>query len=286
MMILENGTKFVWENARLLERAIFTYHFCGGSGERILTILRGYQNDDGGFGHALEPDLRAPDSHPLFVEFGLRTLYACQLRDTEIAGRVCEFLAHHADLEHGIPTLFPSSRNYPRAAHWNNQTAELPSWDRFTGLVGLVNWHGIHHPWLQHAVETCVGRLATTPLTDAHTILTAFCLLESLPSGTTTDTLFKKLANDLRAADFFSADAPVTGYSLTPLDFAPTPASYCRALFSDAQIEAHLNDLASTQDADGGWPISWEPPSGMAEWEWRACKTVSALVTLRAYGKI
>ncbi|MFH1006078.1 MAG: hypothetical protein V1800_01085 [Candidatus Latescibacterota bacterium] len=285
-MILEKGTSFIWENARLLERAIFDYYFCGGSSARIFNTLAVYQNDDGGFGHALEPDLRAPDSHPLFVEFGLKTLYDCQLRDVEIAGRVCDFLAHHADLEHGIPTLFPSSRNYPRAAHWNNQTAELPSFDRLTGLVGLVNWQGVQHAWLRNAVDICVDRLPTTTQTDAHTILTAFCLLESLPSGPTPNALFEKLAKELHDADFFCADAPVTGYGLTPLDFAPTPASYCRRIFSDAQIDAHLNDLASTQDADGGWPISWEPPGGMAKWEWRARKTVIALVTLRAYEKI
>ena len=62
--LLEKGENFIWENARLLERAIFSYHFYSGSDIRILEILKTYQNEDGGFGHALEPDLRTPDSHP------------------------------------------------------------------------------------------------------------------------------------------------------------------------------------------------------------------------------
>jgi hypothetical protein len=286
MMILEKGASFIWENARLLERAIFEYHFCGGSGERIVEILRAYQNKDGGFGHALEPDLRAPDSHPLFVEFGLRTLYECDLRDSEMAYKVCGFLSQHADLEQGIPTILPSLRVYPRAAHWNNQTAELPSFDRLTGLVGLVSWQGVRHPWLTKAVKVCVKSIATTKYTDAHTILTAFCLLESLPKRMTTDDLFGKLAKELLKADFFCADVPVTGYGLTPLAFAPTPDSYCRGIFSDSQIQAHLKDLESKQEDDGGWPIQWESPGGMAYWEWRSHKTLSALFTLRAYGRI
>ncbi len=133
MTILENGANFIWENARLLERVIFEYHLYGGSSERILEILRTYQNDDGGFGHALEPDVRAPDSHPLFVEFGLRILHECDLRSSEMAYKVCDFLSQHADLEQGIPTIFPSSRKYPRAAHWNNPKAKLPSFDRLRG---------------------------------------------------------------------------------------------------------------------------------------------------------
>jgi hypothetical protein len=286
MMILEKGANFIWEKARFLERAIFEYHFFGGSGERILEILRTYQNEDGGFGHALEPDLRAPDSQPLFTEFGLRTLYECNLRDTEMAYKVCDFLSQHADFERGIPTILPSSQNYPRAAHWDNQEAELPSFDRLTGLVGLANWQGVRHPWLQKAVEICVGSINTTKNTDAHTILTAFCLLESLLNRTTTEDLFGKLAKELLEADYFCADVPVKGYGLTPLAFALTPDSYCRRIFSDSQIEAHLDDLEFKQEDDGGWPIQWQPPGGIAKWEWRSQKTVSALFTLRAYGRI
>lgn len=285
-MILEKGENFIWENARFLERAMFNYHFYGGSGARILQILKTYQNEDGGFGHALEPDLRTPDSQPLFAEFGLRTLYESKLRDPEMTYKVCNFLSQHADFERGIPPILPSSRSFPRAAHWDNQKWEQPSLDRLTGIVGLANWQGVRHPWLQKAVEICVETIARTKYSDAHTILNAFCLLESLHNRTTTTDLFNKLVQELFEADFFCADVPVTGYALTPLDFAPTPDAYCRKIFSDSQIAAHLNDLASKQEADGGWPISWEPPGSMAKWEWRSRWTVSALCVLRVYGRI
>ena len=147
--ILEKGADFIWENARLLESAIFDYRFQGGSPARILQILQTYQNDDGGFGHALEPDLRAPDSQPLFAEFALRTLYECNLRHPAMAQRVCDFLAKNADLQQGIPAIFVSSRAYPRAAHWNNPAAVQPSFDRLTGLVGLAGWQDASHPWLR-----------------------------------------------------------------------------------------------------------------------------------------
>jgi hypothetical protein len=200
--------------------------------------------------------------------------------------KVCDYLSQYADLEQGIPTILPSSREYPRAAHWNNPENELPSFDRLTGLVGLANWHGIRHPWLQEAVEVCMGRIATTEYTDAHTILTAFCLLESSSDRTATDQLFDKLAKELLEADFYCADTPVTRYGLTPLTFAPTPDSFCRRIFSDSQIKAHLIDLESKQEGDGGWPIQWEPPGEMSKWEWRSQRTVRALSVLRAYERI
>lgn len=284
--ILEKGANFIWENARLLERAVFDYHFRGSSPTRILEIIRAYQNDDGGFGHALEPDLRAPDSHPLFAEFALRTLYECNLHDPELAYRVCDFFAQHADLKQGIPTIFPSSRLYPRAGHWDNPITQLPSLDRMTGLVGLVNWQGVRHPWLQEAVEVCLEHITKTRYDDAHTILNAFCLIESLSQDKAIEQLFTKLSDELIKANFFCLEAPVTTYGLTPLAFAPSPASYCRSIFSDTLIEAHLNDMESQQEADGGWPIQWQPPGEVARGEWRAHKTVMALTTLRAYRRI
>ena len=94
------------------------------------------------------------------------------------------------------------------------------------------------------------------------------------------------LAANLLHADFFCAGVPVTGYGLTPLAFAPTPDAYCRRIFADSQIDAHLVDLASKQQEDGGWPIQWEPPGELARCEWRAHWTLGALSTLRAYGRI
>ena len=286
MTLLARAENFIWENARHLERAIFATHFHGAPGDRILAILRTYQNEDGGFGHALEPDLRAPDSQPLYVEFALRTLYTCKLRDHGMVSRACDFLSKHADLARGIPLRFPSSRDYPRAAHWQSPGSEGPSMDHLIGMVGLANWQGVQHPWLQEAVESLTPLIARTSFSDSHAILTAFTLLESLGEQADTSGLFDKLTQELLQANYFCLEPPVSGYTLTPLDFAPTPDSYCRRIFTSAQISAHLDDLVSRQEPDGGWPIAWTPPGQMAVWEWRSQWTLNALHTLRAYGRL
>jgi hypothetical protein len=283
---LESGSNFIWENARLLERAIFAYHILDGSPDRILDALRTYQNEDGGFGHALEPDLRAPDSQPLFVEFALRTLYECNLRAPDMANGACEFLSRHADLGKGISLAFPSFKSYPHPSHMDNPAVEQPSMERLAGLVGLLRWQGIIHPWLQGAVEVCVDYIFGSSFTDTHTILNAFCLVEALAPERNVDHLFSRLSDDLFKSSFFRLDVPIISYGLTPLTFAPMPNSYCRSIFTDAQIEAHLADLEKQQHEDGGWPIHWEPPAGASRQEWRAQRTVAALISLRAYGRI
>jgi len=272
-MNFEKAANFIWKNGRLLERRLFEYFFLGGSKNSVLSAIKAYQNEDGGFGHALEPDLRTPESQPLYVEFALRTLYDAKIQDAELAANVCEYVSRVADLDEGIVTITASSRNYPRAWHWNNPASEQASFDRLTSIVGLLNWQGIKHPWLDKAIEVCLHHIAATSYDDAHTIQNAFCLLESLPQTDEILKLYAKLADELYRARFFRLEAPPREYGLTPLDFAPVPDSYCRKIFSDKAIEDHLKVLDAQQEEDGGWPISWEPPGEMARLEWRAHRT-------------
>jgi hypothetical protein len=61
----QNARAFIYRNARPLDFARWQYHFEGGGKDAVLTALSAYQNEDGGFGHALEPDSWNPNSVPL-----------------------------------------------------------------------------------------------------------------------------------------------------------------------------------------------------------------------------
>jgi hypothetical protein len=53
---------FLLTKARPLDRAMFRFEFEQGSASDVLKELEIFQNEDGGFGNALEPDFRLPDS--------------------------------------------------------------------------------------------------------------------------------------------------------------------------------------------------------------------------------
>lgn len=284
-MNFDKAADFIWTNGRLLERRIFEYAFFQGSESAVLNALKAYQNDDGGFGHGLEPDLRAPNSHPLYIEFALRILYELNIRDSDLAYKVCEYISKHADFKKGIPAIYPSSSKYPRAIHWENPQSVEPSFSRLTGLVGLLSWQGINHPWLDKAINVCLSNIRTNKYDDSHTILNAFCLLESLPQTSEIEDLYNKLSQELLHCNFFNM-TPSNNYGLTPLDFSPYPYSYCRRIFSDTIINKHLDDLEAKQAADGGWEIQWEAPGNMAKLEWRAYRTLKSLLLLKEYKRL
>src|SRR4051812_47128833 len=71
MDAIARAQQFFRHHGRDIDRALFAYHFEGGAREEVLAVLGRYQNADGGFGHALEPDIAAPDSNPFATELAL-----------------------------------------------------------------------------------------------------------------------------------------------------------------------------------------------------------------------
>lgn len=64
-MNIKKARNFIYQNARPLDLARWQYLFENGSKERVLEFLEVYQNEDGGFGHALEADCWNPQSSPV-----------------------------------------------------------------------------------------------------------------------------------------------------------------------------------------------------------------------------
>ncbi|MEJ2754005.1 MAG: hypothetical protein P8169_15225, partial [Chloroflexota bacterium] len=65
---------YLLNEARPLERSLFRYHFEDRTAVAVWQELAAFQNGDGGFGHALEPDVRTPTSSALATGIALRIL--------------------------------------------------------------------------------------------------------------------------------------------------------------------------------------------------------------------
>ena len=281
--------RFLLRQARLLERRLFATRFLGQPGSAVVDALRGYQNSDGGFGHGLEPDKRCPDSLPIDVEVAFQAMAAAGASDAGMVGRACDFLgqvAATAEAGGAVPLALPVIESFPRAVHWSDWTYR-PGLNPTAGLAGLLHQLAVNHPWLAQATDYCWRQLDSgARIADAHELSEVFVFLEHVPDRERADKQRAALADTLAEAEMFHLDPAADGYGLTPLSLAPEPGARARALFDDALIEAHLDKLAGSQQPDGGWPISWEPPSEASVLEWRGIVTVQALRTLTAYGRL
>lgn len=64
-MNYKKARNFIYKNARPIDIARWQYLFENGNRDNVLKALSSYQNKDGGFGHALEPDCWNPNSSPI-----------------------------------------------------------------------------------------------------------------------------------------------------------------------------------------------------------------------------
>jgi hypothetical protein len=287
--IFAAGDRFLLNHARLLERRLFATCFLGQPATHVIDVLRGYQNDDGGFGHALEPDVRCPASLPIDVEVAFQALATAKTSDPGMVNRACDFLAvaaADAGAGGGVPPAFPVIEGFPRAEHWTEWTFE-PGLNPTAGLVGLLYQLGVDHPWREAGAAYCWSKLEAGELPrDAHALSETLSFLDQVPDRERADKYAAVLAANLADVAMFHLDPDAEGYGLTPLTLAPLADSRWRSLFTEAQIDGHLDRLMRSQQDDGGWPISWEPPSEAAVSEWRGVVTLGALRTLTSYGRI
>ena len=277
--------RFLRAEARLLEQRLFDTLFHGAPAAGVVDALRGYQNDDGGFGHGLEPDKCCPASLPLDVEVALQTLVAAGTTDAPMLQRAAGFLDSVA-VDGAVSLAAPVIEAYPRAEHLTDWTY-VPALNPTAGLAGLLYQLDVAHPWRDAATRYCWQALESgPPPDDVHAILEVFGFLAHVPDRARADKLTATVAERLLSTPMFHLDPHAEGYGLTPLHFAPAADSPWRSLFTDEQLDGHLDHLLSNQQPDGGWPLTWDPPSTAARLAWRGRVTVEALRTLDSYGRL
>lgn len=276
--------EFVLREARLLDRHRFAFRYADGSASAVVAALAPYQNGDGGFGHALEPDLRGAASQPVPVEHALQILDEVGVFDAEIVGAACDWLASVTTGEGGAPFVLPSVVDGPHAPWWV-PTGEA-SLNPTAGIVGLLHKHEVSHFWVATANRYCWDslpeRIDDLGGDDAISVL---AFLEHVPDRERAEAVFELLGERIRT-ELVALDPSTPGYVKMPLEFAPHPDRMARRLFDDATVELHLDALAAEQQEDGGWPIIWEPPSAASTSEWRGFVTVKWLSVLDDYGRL
>ncbi|MGW0563945.1 hypothetical protein ACWDZ4_25885 [Streptomyces sp. NPDC003016] len=293
---LARAEHFAWLTARVLEQRRFAHHFLGGGADAVETALAPYQGEDGGYGHALEPDLRGPVSQPLHTAHALRVLDSIGRCEGPRVERMCRYLSGVSTREGALPAVHPSLRGYP-AAPFVPVVDDPPGDLLATGpVVGLLHRNEVWHAWLFRATDFCWAAIEALEETHPYEIQAAVAFLDGVPdrtrAGAAADRL-GRLVRDRRLVVLDPARAgeqPVAaGYAPGehhfPYDYARTPGSLARGWFTDEEMSRSLDFLAAEQREDGGWPVRWREWAPGAVLESRPIVTIDALLTLRAYGR-
>ncbi len=272
-------------NGRLIDRHRFALHFRGGPAAPVLAALRAYENADGGYGHALEPDLRGEGSQPVPAQHALDFLDQAGANDDPAVARIGDYLASITGDDGGVPFVLPSVRGAPRGPWWQTPDDPPGSINPTGTLAGKLYRAGAAHPWLGPAAAFCWRFLEDADAElGPYDVLSILTFLDHVPDRDRAEAAFARHRDALAAS--VASGASDEGEKHNPLDFAPAPDGLGRRLFTDDVVDAHLDALIEAQGEDGGWDIGFLVWTPVTRFEWRGYTTVERLRTLQAYGRL
>jgi hypothetical protein len=280
---IDSAEQFVFANARLLDRHRLAMLLHDAPAAPVLEALRAYRNPDGGFGHALEPDVRSPHSEPTATLAALEVLIEINEPGDPMIADAAAWIGAIADPDGGVPFVMPSAADYPRAP-WM-VPSDGGSFLTFAIAAALLAT-GAGEPWLSRASGWCWDQLESS--SDPHPYLVKFALefLDHVADEQRARDAIERLAPVLADDGTIAVAGGIENERITPLALSDRPGRRSRALFSDAQIAADLDRLERAQQDDGGWTFDWLAWSPGQSLDWRGALTVRALATLRAHGRI
>ncbi|MFF9301645.1 hypothetical protein [Streptomyces sp. NPDC014764] len=282
---LARAEHFVWLTARVLEQRLFAHHFRDGAAGPVETALEAYRNDDGGYGHALEPALRGPAGLPAHTARALHILDAVGRCDARRAEDVCRYLTSVSTAEGALPAVGTRADGGGAARLPGSLSATAP-------VVGLLHRNEVWHPWLFRATDFCRQAVESLEAARPGDVEAAVLFLDHAPDRARAEAAAERLGRLVRRERPAVVDPDGSGHARGPFphDYARTPDSLARAWFTDAEMGRSLDALAAGQQDDGGWPARRLPgapeltPGALLES--RAIATIEALRTLTAYGRL
>jgi hypothetical protein len=292
--VVARARGFLAGHARLLDRRRFELFFDGGGAEPVLAALRAYRNPDGGYGHGLEPDLRAPESQPAAAWHAFEVLADIAPATAPEAVELCDWLDAIALPDGGLPFALPivdPSGSAPLWAHADTRTFSLQITAIVTANANRVAAHDpdvAAHPWLARATSRCLAAIdALEEAPEPYELAFAIGLLDAIHDREpAAPALLARLGEHIPVDGRLPVMGGLPDETLRPLDLAPHPGRPARGIVDAAAVAADLERLATEQHEDGGWSVDFQSYSPAAALEWRGYATVRALSVLRGNAMI
>lgn len=289
----ERARSFMKNNARPLERALFEHEFEAGTADRVLHELAAYQNADGGFGHALEPDLRCRESSALATTTALQHLMALGADENNaLTAKAIRYLLNTLDREKLTWEIIPAASQeapraiwweYPAFVHeWGNPGAEIVGYlHAYRSLVPADLLEELTRFAIDYLNERC-------RLDEMHELFCYIRLADRLPAAQRVliEAALDKFVDNCVVQN--AADRQ--GYSAQPLQVVQSPDSRYYAKYREV-IPDDLEALAAGQTDDGSWAPNWswgrfDEVWEQAKEEWKGIITLQTLRTLKTFGRL
>ncbi|WFR58688.1 hypothetical protein QA584_06320 [Anaerocolumna sp. AGMB13025] len=292
---------WMYRNARPLDLARWQYHFENGEKNRVLEVLAAYQNDDGGFGHALEEDSWNVDSAPIQTGTAIQILSEIGYSDKShpIIQGILNYLDMGKDYKEGYwLSEVPSNNQYPHAPWWTFGESEPVSanYNPTAMFLGFILYFGDKKSSLyqntRKAAAHMMEKVSVLPLNNMHEIM---CFLIYLDYLKKTDVILEGsqvFAEKIRQAVHTTINPKTEEwadtYACKPSNMFDTPDS---AYYVDNKqlADYQCQFLINSRNSAGVWNITWdwggnyEKEFAIAENWWKGELVIKNMLYLRNF---
>lgn len=302
----EEIRSWIYRNARQVDLSLWQYEFENGSKEAVLSALSHYQNADGGFGNALEPDCWNPNSSPYTTLCAIGRLNDIGFTDASnpIIGGIFKFLESSAHNENGWPFSIPSNNDFPRAPWWtyDEKANEYESIGVSAGIACFLLTFADEKSELYNRALSIAKRLIAKlhePGNYGDMGLTGYCmLLNSIKQTGLADQFDMEFLSDAVKKHVDEAivrdETQWSDYCVRPSQFISSPDSPFISGNEDI-IQKELDYLIKTRPENGVWGITWQwfdhyekypKEFALSENWWMASGAIDKLKLLRRFDRL
>lgn len=294
----EMAGAFVSDHGRPVEQARWRHEFESGDAADIWDALAEYQNEDDGFGHALEPDMRTPESSALATQTAIQALRdSGASKQHPLVVSAVNFLITTFDFNTRVWQFVPeSSDDHPHAPWWDfGQLAETFEGFRINPRANLLG----HLCWAEHPdTKPIIDALESDVLEEFYSTTGPvgnndfLCYLNMVSSlGNQAQPRAVEHLLDLAGQSVERDPSMWNTYCLKPLDVVKHPAGPLYAEFRES-VEAQLDFEIESQSDNGSWLPAWSwfgrfPEDWpTAEREWSGHMTVETVASLKRFDRL
>lgn len=277
--IFGKARKWMYHNARHLDLTRFQYLFENGSREAVLSALMEYQNEDGGFGHALEADCFNPLSAPIQTWVATEILDEVNLdEDHPIIRGILKYLDSGKDFTGKTwRNTVPSNNDYPSAPWWNYsfQSEQEITYNPTAALAGFAvrfadKESALYKKCLGIVKEAIAYLKETDKCDEMHTLacyvkMMKYCRKAGLADELSIDAVENILLQKVNKTLTWDKNSWKNQYVCKPSHFFTDKDSFLYPSFQElAKDECEF--IKTNQKPDGTWSVNWKWDDYLEQW--------------------
>jgi hypothetical protein len=297
----QNIRNWIYRNARPVDLARWQYHFESGEIDRVLEGLAVYQNEDGGFGHALEADSWNVDSAPIQTGTAIQLLSEIGFSDRNhpIIQGILKYLDMGKDYKEGFwLSEVPSNNKHPRAPWWTygENESESPNYNPTAMFYGFILYFGDKKSRLyQDTFKAAALMMEKVSVLESDNMHEIMCILIYLDYLKKSGVIYEggkafegKIKQAVHAIINPKTEEWADTYTCKPSNMFDSPYSI---YYGDNKQAAdyQCRFLIDTRNAEGIWNITWnwggnyEKEFAISENWWKSELVIKNMLYLRNF---